>query len=298
MITNTHSVGVVRDAVIAYRVKQGTAGPLRLLVVAAGRRRDLGRLPERHQRLPRQAGARLRGAGRGRSGRVRRGERRRRDGHDLLRVQGRDRHVFAAARSSRQGGYTVGVLVQANHGLRDATADRGRPGRAGDHATVPDPASRRKPGSIIIVVATDAPLLPHQFKRLARRVPLGHGPHRAASPATARATSSSPSRRPTPRPARRPGTLNVEMLPNERMYPLFEATVQATEEAIVNALVAAETMKGIDGNTVHAIPHERLREILKKYNPAEGSRLNQSDPTQPSTFLQPFPGAASPAEGW
>jgi L-aminopeptidase/D-esterase-like protein len=127
----------------------------------------------------------------------------------------------------------------------------------------------RDAGSIIIIVATDAPLLPHQLRRLVRRAALGLGrtggiganssgdifvAFSTANPGAARADSA-------PR---------LTMLPNERINPVFEATIQATEEAIVNALVAAETMTGADGLRVPALPHDRLRRALAKYGRLDG----------------------------
>jgi len=120
-------------------------------------------------------------------------------------------------------------------------------------------------GSIIVVVITDAPVLPHQLKRIVKRVALGigvmggRGGNSSGDIFIALSTAN-------PSAATSSGIVKVDMLPNERINPLFEATVSATEEAIVNALVAAETMTGRDGNTVHAIPHDRLKQILKKYN--------------------------------
>jgi L-aminopeptidase/D-esterase-like protein len=172
--------------------------------------------------------------------------------------------------TAAQGNYTVGVLVQANFGLRHQLLVAGVPvGRA-----ITEGAPRRKEaGSIIIVVATDAPLLPHQTKRLARRAALGLARTGSVSGngsgdlfvafSTANPTAANPK-----------GALaQVSFLPNGRMDLLFEATVQATEEAIVNALVAARTMEGRDGHKVIALPHDRLREVLKKHNRlAEKSR--------------------------
>ena len=119
-------------------------------------------------------------------------------------------------------------------------------------------------GSIIIVVATDAPLLPNQLKRLARRATMGLARTGSSSGngsgdifiafSTANADAGKTG-----------GLVNLTMLPNDQMNPLFEATVQATEEAIVNAMVAAETMTGCNGHKVIALPHERLREVLHKY---------------------------------
>lgn len=169
-----------------------------------------------------------------------------------------------------QGGYTVGVLVQANYGSRELLTIAGVPvGRE-----IPDlmPVFKEtghsgggSEGSIIVVVATDAPLLPHQLKRLARRVSLGIARVGGISSngsgdifiAFSTANSGSFNRR---------EVRQLLMLPNDRMTALFLATVQATEEAIVNALVAAETMTGINGNMVYALPHDRLREALRKYN--------------------------------
>jgi D-aminopeptidase len=113
-------------------------------------------------------------------------------------------------------------------------------------------------------VATDAPLLPHQLKRLARRAALGigvmggRGENTSGDLFIAFSTAN-------PENSKTEGVATVQMLPNERINPLLIETVNATEEAIVNAMVAAETMEGIDGNTVYALPHDRLRAVLKKY---------------------------------
>jgi D-aminopeptidase len=163
--------------------------------------------------------------------------------------------------SDESGGYTVGVLVQANHGLRHQLRIAGLP----VGLKLASPSGRtRDGGSIIIVVATDAPLLPHQLNRLARRASLGLA--RTGSVAgndsgdlfIAFSTAN-------PQLVSAPGPVAVSTLPNEKMGPLFEATVGATEEAIVNALVAARTMTGYEGRTVEALPHDRLREILREH---------------------------------
>jgi L-aminopeptidase/D-esterase-like protein len=124
---------------------------------------------------------------------------------------------------------------------------------------------REDTGSIIIVVATDAPLLPHQLKRIARRATMGLARTGSTSGngsgdifisfSTANPGASKPA-----------GVQALSMLPNDVMGPLFDATAQSTEEAIVNAMVGAETMTGADGHTVTALPHDRLKEVLKKYN--------------------------------
>lgn len=119
-------------------------------------------------------------------------------------------------------------------------------------------------GSIIVAIATDAPLLPHQLKRLARRVPMGmarlgaYGSHSSGDIFLAFSTAN-------PGAGAQAGTQQLKMLPNDDMNALFDATVQATEEAIVNAMVAARTMTGINGNTKHAIPHQRLMQLIRGY---------------------------------
>ena len=171
------------------------------------------------------------------------------------------------------GGYVVGVLVQANYGLRSQLTIAGVPVGKEIPDFMPQEYVRLKPdatraqeqGSIIVVVATDAPLLPHQLDRIARRVPLGigavggRGGNSSGDIFIAFSTAN-------PDAAKLSGLASLTMLPNERMNPLFAATAEAVEEAIVNALVGADTMTGINGNRVYALPHDRLREALKKYN--------------------------------
>ena len=159
------------------------------------------------------------------------------------------------------GGYTVGVLVQCNFAARHLLRIAGAP----VGYEIPLDTQRPDVGSIIVVVATDAPLLPHQLKRIARRVTLGLGRLGSISGngsgdifiafSTANANAGLA-----------PRSSNVQMLANDQMDSLFEATVQATEEAVVNAMIAAKTMTGINGYTVEALPHDRFREVLKKYN--------------------------------
>ena len=163
-----------------------------------------------------------------------------------------------------EGGYTVGVLVQANYGAREDLTVAGVPVGRAFLDLMPGPGPDMVGGSCIVVVATDAPLLPHQLKRIARRVPLGigrTGGFGANSSGDIFIAFSSANRDAWSRS----GIAPVDMLPNDRMDPLLKATVQATEEAVINALVAAETMTGRDGNTAQAIPHDRLREILRRH---------------------------------
>lgn len=193
--------------------------------------------------------------------------------------------------------YTLGVLVQCNYGdrarLRIAGAPVGReipdrmpslpdgsPVWAADGTPNPalDPRTfGRTPvaagpqqdadrGSIIVVVMTDAPLVSHQLKRLARRVGMGLARNGSISSNGSGDIFIAGSTANEQAAGNRDGTAPLRMLANDRMSPLFAATIEATEESIVNALVAAETMTGADGITVHALPHDRLREALRKYN--------------------------------
>jgi len=170
--------------------------------------------------------------------------------------------------SRKADAYTVGVLVQCNCGRRAQLRIAGVP--VGQEITGNEPYALNfrhageDYGSIIIVVATDAPLLPHQMKRLARRAALGLARTGSISGngsgdifiafSTANAAAG-----------RTSGVVNLTMLPNDEMNGLFEATAQATEESIVNAMVGAETMTGFEGHTVIALPHDRLQEVLKEY---------------------------------
>ena len=118
-------------------------------------------------------------------------------------------------------------------------------------------------GSIIVVVGTDAPLLPHQLKRVVTRVALGVGivggrGENSSGDIFIAFSTANPG-------ASKDSIATVKMLSNDRINRVFEATVQATEESIVNAMVAAETMEGVNGNKVYALPHDRLRDILRKY---------------------------------
>ncbi|MCJ7731556.1 P1 family peptidase, partial [Candidatus Bathyarchaeota archaeon] len=167
-------------------------------------------------------------------------------------------------------GYTIGVLVQANYGLREQLTIAGVP--VGLEITDQMPEIKEesgKGGSIIVVLATDAPLLPHQLKRLARRIPMaiarvgGVAGNGSGDIFIAFSTANQGA-------WRREGMSKVLMISNDLMTPIFEASVQAVEEAIVNALVAAETMTGLNDNRVYALPHDRLREVLRRFN-----RLNE-----------------------
>jgi D-aminopeptidase len=259
MITNTHSVGVVRDAVIAWqRRRRKMTQPWSLPVVAETYDGLLNDINGFHVTAE-HVWAALTSA---RGGRVAEGCVG--GGTGMLGYGWKGGIGTASRRLDRKaGGYTVGILVQLNcgrpHELTIAGVPVGkelRPGR--------DPFSKQELGSIIIVAATDAPLMPHQLKRIARRLTMGLARTGSVSGNgsgdlfIAFSTANSAS-------AKRFDVETVKMLRNSRMDPLFTAAVQATEEAIVNALVAARTMIGINGYRVEAIPHDRLAEIMHKY---------------------------------
>ena len=261
MITNTHSVGVVRDAVIAWRVKKAPPDEdgyyWSLPVVAETYDGDLNDINGFHVK-PEHVFHALDTA---HGGPVEEGNVGGGTGMICNEFKG---GIGTASRvlDAKDGGYTVGVLVQCNYGLRSQLRIAGVPvGREiPDHTVKGDDV-----GSIIIVVATDAPLIPTQLKRVVRRATLGLGRDGsfsgdgsgdifiAFSTANAGAAGSK-------------GVHDLKMLANEQLNPIFLGTVQAVEEAVINAMVAAETMTGINDRTVIALPHDKLREVLKKYN--------------------------------
>jgi D-aminopeptidase len=261
MITNTHSVGIVRDAVIAWRVKH--AGPDQegyfwsLPVVAETWDGELNDINGFHVTAEDAIHALDSATG----GPVAEGNVGGGTGMVCNEFKG---GIGSSSRKldEKSGGYTVGVLVQCNYGWRNQLRIAGVPvGRE-----ITENATRNDDiGSIIVVVATDAPLLPMQLKRVAKRVPLGLGRLGSFSGDgsgdlfIAFSTAN-------PGAAESKGVRQLQMLPNESMNPLFLATVQATEEAVVNAMVAAETMTGINNNKVIGLPHDKLQEVLKRYN--------------------------------
>ena len=287
LLTGTHSVGTVRDAAIQWQLRNGrkfiftypiVAETFDFLNDANGEHVKASHAFEALDRAkagPVEEGAVGGGTGMGCNG--------------FKGGIGTSSRVLTAA----QGGYTVGVLVQCNYGgdlrilgapIRPEITDLGtctvlpqplsRPWTTG---IPPCPASGRGAvddgaiayyegrGSIIVVVATDAPLLPHQLERIARRVGMGLGRlgsfagnssgdlFLAFSTANQGAASGD-------------GTPALVMLPNDRIDPLFQATIDATEEAVVNAMLAAQTMTGADGIRVFGLPGDRVVAALKKYN--------------------------------
>jgi L-aminopeptidase/D-esterase-like protein len=259
-ITNTHSVGTVRDASIAWGLKHGAQlQPWSLPVVAETWDGVLNDLNGFHVK-PEHVFAALDGA---RGGPVMEGNVG--GGTGMICYQFKCGTGTASRTIDAQGGgYTVGVLVQANHGLRSQLRIAGVPVGAEIPAAPPRGADNHELGSIIIVVATDAPLLPHQLERVARRAALGLARTGSTSGngsgdifiafSTANAHASEVRE-----------VAAVQMLSNDRISAVFGATVQATEEAIVNALVGAETMKGAADRTIQALPHDTLKALLKKY---------------------------------
>jgi L-aminopeptidase/D-esterase-like protein len=281
-ITNTHSVGVVRDAILHWQASRPGLQPWGLPVVAETYDGSLNDINGFHVR-PEHVLAALEGAS---GGRVTEGNVGGGTGMICFGFKGgigtASRRLDAAA-----GGYTVGVLVQCNYGRRPdlrivgvpvgeriddlmpciASSDLAiRPGaaRCGDGGPDLRDNETSEQGSIIVVVATDAPLLPHQLKRIATRVSLGvgrnggFGGNSSGDIFVAFSTAN-------PGAAADAGVVSVDMLPNPRMNALFYATVQATEEAIVNAMLAAETMTGANDLRVHALPADRVSAILKAY---------------------------------
>jgi L-aminopeptidase/D-esterase-like protein len=272
-ITNTHSVGVVRDAILQWQVKHPEIPGLQpwgLPVVAEtydGGLNDINGFHVKPEHVfaaldSAKGGAVLEGAVGGGTGMI---------------CHGFKGGIGTASRrlNAQEGGYTVGVLVQCNYGRRPDLRIAGVP--VGLEITdlmpcnVPrcsapggQPGNDAELGSIIVIVATDAPVLPHQLKRVVTRVALGIGrtggfggnssgdifvAFSTANPLTARASNIA----------------TVQMISNARMNGLFYATVQATEEAIVNALLAAKTTTGADDYRVYALPHDRLLTALRKY---------------------------------
>jgi L-aminopeptidase/D-esterase-like protein len=267
MITNTHSVGIVRDAVISWRANQGSADASgywwSLPIVAEtwdGLLNDINgfHVKENH------AHDAIRNA---KGGPVQEGNVGGGTGMVCHSFKG---GIGTASRIVNIKGqnYTLGVLVQANYGGRKNLTIAGVP--VGKEITDLMPRDSYESGiegdgSIIVILATDAPLLAHQMKRLARRIPMGIGKvggyaHDGSGDIFVAFSTANPN------VAFSDKKVNVDMLPNWMISPLFEATVEAVEESIINVLCAAEDLEGINDNKVWALPHDRLIQIMKKYN--------------------------------
>ena len=288
-ITNTHSVGVVRDAIIAHEVaRKNSLQPFWLPVVAETYDGVLNDINGFHVK-PHHVKAALESA---KTGTVPEGNVGGGTGMMCLGFKG---GIGTASRklSARWGGYTVGVLVQCNFGRRQDLRIAGVP--VGEAITGLDPcltkavpettellfpmsvcgkaselaSERSELGSIIVIIATDAPLLPHQLKRIATRASLGVGRQggfggNGSGDIFLAFSTANPKIWSAPEPS-------VQMLSNERLDPLFSATVYATEAAITNALLAAETMTGANGVRFHELPVDRLSEAMRLHKrlPAE-----------------------------
>ena len=281
-ITNTHSVGVVRDALVAASIRRDPTDAAWSLPVVGetydGLLNDINGFHVTAEHLHDALSATSdgpveEGAVGGGTGMV---------CHEFKGGIGTASRVL----DDDVGGFTVGVLVQANYGKRDwLRVDGVRVGEAIPTSEVPSPYDQAErhatppagSGSIIVVVATDAPLLPHQCERIAQRAGLGiarvggTGGHTSGDLFIAFATGNrlpvgsgvddDPSGR---------GTYSVRAVGDIVIDRLFDAAIEATEEAIVNALVAAPTITGRDGITAHALPHDRLREILAAHGRLAG----------------------------
>ena len=266
MITNTHSVGIVRDAVIRWRVAHpppDASGYYWSLPVVAetwdGWLNDVNGFHVKtedamHAIDSAHGGAVEEGSVGGGTGMI---------------CNGYKGGIGSSSRklAAKDGGYTVGVLVQCNYGTRDNLRIAGI--NVGREIPAPEPyafipSDVAELGSIIVVVATDAPLLSHQLKRLTRRVTLGLGRNGSISGngsgdifiafSTANSHAALPG-----------NVVDLKMLPNDSLDPVFAATVQATEEAVINAMVAAQDMTGADDHRVIGLPHAALRAVLQKY---------------------------------
>jgi D-aminopeptidase len=270
VITNTHSVGVARDAVIAWRIKRGAADKTgywwSLPVVAEtwdGWLNDINGFHVKpddvwHALDTARGGALEEGSVGGGTGMICY-EFKGGNGTASRKV---DIHPATAGKDASPQNFIVGVFLQANFGRRPQLTIAGIPvGKK-----IPGEVYKEESGSCIAVVATDAPLLPNQLKRLARRVSLGLARTGTISGngsgdlfiafSTANPNVANPDQ----------VTHDVQTIPNDLMDPLFGGVVQATEEAVVNALIDNRSMTGRDNHRVDALPHDRLRELLKKYN--------------------------------
>jgi D-aminopeptidase len=261
-LTNTHSVGVVRDAIVAAEVAGRDPDEVFWSLPVVGETWDgtLNDINGFHVRAEHVHEAFARAApGPVEVGAVGSGT-------------GMICHGFKGGLGSASrvvDGWTVGVLVQANHGRRDRLTVNGLPvGRLLGPDVVPLPWETG--GSIIVLCATDAPLLPHQCRRLAQRCTLGIGRTGGAGEHSSGdfvlAFSTVRQGVPAPEEARPddPPTIGLTMVADNRVDPLFYAAIEATEAAIVNALLSAETMTGRGGATAHALTEERLRDAMER----------------------------------
>jgi D-aminopeptidase len=297
MITNTLSVGVVRDAVVEWMVSRNRAGPFWYPLVAETSDQRLNDMKGQHVKREHA----LQALDSAHGGPVREGNV---GGGTGMQCNGFKGGTGTSSRrlSAEQGGYTVGVLVQCNYGNRSEfrmagiTVGReiagyptgcvarlldpavlrgdGQPAPLCDRQTsaIDESPEEAERGSIIVIVATDAPLTPDQLKRLAKRVPLGlgrtgsiHG-NGSGDLFLAFSTANTGADNGNSTASDHPPVAAVQRLVSDRIDPLFLATVQATEEAVDNAMIAAETMTGADYWRSFGIPHAELQAVLRKHN--------------------------------
>ena len=275
-ITNTHSVGVVRDAMVSYEVRgHPQRGAFWSLPVVGetydGALNDINGMHVRPEHLfaaldAAAGGPVPEGGVGGGTGMI---------CHDFKGGTGTASRLV-------EGTWTVGVLVQANQGDRERLmVDGVHVGEEIPYAELPsawdqeEAIGRAGEGSIIVVVATDAPLLPHQLERLAQRAGLGvalvgGGGGNSSGDIFLAFSTANAGRMKSYKTGTPEEPLAVDMVPDASNTPLFWGAIEATEEAILNALVAADTMVGRDGITAHALPHERLVDIMTRYGRGPG----------------------------
>jgi len=277
-ITNTHSVGVVRDAIVTAAARSANAAESAWSLPVVGETWDgwLNDIDGQHVRAEHLFSALDAASG----GPVVEGNVGGGTGMICHRFKG---GIGTSSRRlpAEEGGFTVGALVQANYGRRERLAIDGVPvGREigldevpSDREEMAASPADADAGSIIVVLATDAPLLPHQCERLAQRAGLGvartggAGEHSSGDLFIAFATGNR-GLVAEDRAGGRPFTREVRALDDAWISPLFWAAIESTEEAIVNALVAADTMRGQGGHVAHRLPHDRLVEVWQRYRGA------------------------------
>ena len=285
-LTNTHQVGIVRDALVAYSVEKGYARGFLLPVVAEtydGWLNDIDafHLTKEHvyaALAEAKPGPVAEGNVGGGTGMI---------CHWFKGGIGTSSRVV----ESKSGAYTVGILVQTNYGDRPLFRVDGVPvGREIDHNHIPSPRGQPQPGSsIIVIIGTDAPLLPVQCKRLARRATVGlarvggTGYNGSGDIFLAFATGNH-------LPAETNAPYDLKMLPHEHLDSFFNATAEAVEEAILNALTAAETMTGFQGRVVHALPLDALQQVMAKYRPGYQASRGESAQKTWGSLIAAYPG--------
>ncbi len=268
MITNTNSVGVVRDAVLKWFVKTGWYKEDFWYTYPVVAETYDGFLNDIYGFHVKESNA-FEALDSAKSGYLKEGNVGGGTGMMCLGFKG-GTGTSSRVVKIKDSTYTVGVLVQSNFGSKRNFTIAGVPvGKelkdTMNYEFKAPPSYQPGDGSIIVVVATDAPLLPHQLKRIAARVPLGvgivggRGENGSGDIFIAFSTANRSA-------FQRENFTKVTELPNDMINPIFSATVQAVEEAIINAMVAAETMEGINGNKAYGLPHKMVMEVMKKYN--------------------------------